>query len=79
MEALTCPGCFDNYDMEDRCPKAVPCGHSVCLSCLRMLYQSQGRLQCPTCSQCSWVRPEEIPDNQSIKDILAASGMRGAR
>ena len=79
MDALSCPVCFELYNMEDHRPKTFRCKDSVCLSCLQTMYQSQGRLVCPICLAWCFESLEDIPDDQSIMDILAASGMRGAR
>ncbi|XP_052129100.1 uncharacterized protein LOC113217393 isoform X3 [Frankliniella occidentalis] len=42
---MDCDSCLEDYDQAERVPKIVPCGHTVCLRCLRQ----SARRQCPTC------------------------------
>ena len=79
MEALTCNVCLERYDMDVHRPKALKCGHSLGLTCLTMWFEVQSKLVCPTCQALSWEKLEEIPDNQSIKDILMGYEMRCPR
>jgi len=79
MEALTCPICLERYDMRDRRPKTLQCSHSFCLSCLSQWREKQIRMKCPTCQLVSYEKLEEIPDNQSIKDILMSFEVRCPR
>ncbi|RVE61616.1 hypothetical protein OJAV_G00172440 [Oryzias javanicus] len=46
-ELLTCPVCQDIF----RDPRQLPCGHSMCLSCLKNLedHSSNSPLRCPDC------------------------------
>jgi len=79
MEALTCNVCLERYDTDVRRPKALKCGHSLCLTCLTTWLEIQVKLVCPTCQKVSWEKLEEIPDNQSMKDILMGYEMRCPR
>ena len=31
---LTCPTCMNRYDNSERCPKLLPCSHTLCRTCL---------------------------------------------
>lgn len=46
-ELLTCPVCQDIF----RDPRQLPCGHSMCQSCLNNLleHSSNSPLRCPDC------------------------------
>ena len=48
IHVVECPVCLLKYDLPDRVPKILGCGHTFCLCCLREL-GSGGDIQCPTC------------------------------
>ena len=76
MEALSCQVCMDHYNMTDRRPKTLKCGHTYCLACVENWTKQQGRTVCPSCNDILWGKLEDIPDNQAIKDILIAGEVR---
>ena len=44
-----CGVCYELYEREgDKCPKLLPCGHSLCLSCLSKTLE-HGHIKCPFC------------------------------
>ena len=45
INALECPICFEQYGPRDRRPTSFPCGHSICIGCMRELPNNE----CPTC------------------------------
>lgn len=45
INALECPICLEQYGPEDRRPTSFPCGHSICIGCMRELRNNE----CPTC------------------------------
>ncbi|KAJ1529576.1 hypothetical protein ONE63_006347 [Megalurothrips usitatus] len=51
-DALLCPLCIEKFDLDDRRPKLLDCGHTHCLSCLVRLAKASSR-QCPRCRQVS--------------------------
>ena len=42
-----CNVCFENYDNAARLPLFLPCGHVICLHCVRRL----ARMECPSCRE----------------------------
>ena len=72
----SCPICLDQYDSQDRVPRILPCGHTVCQSCLFFLrlYDPAGHLaagqpQCPTCrSNITTASLSQLPKNFSLLD-----------
>ncbi|CAH1798663.1 unnamed protein product [Owenia fusiformis] len=56
QEMLTCQICFDSYTLDPpKHPKALPCLHTFCLSCLEQ-FQGHTSVECPSCR-----RSHEIP------------------
>ena len=64
--SVECPICCEPFTYQ-RKPKALPCGHSVCSSCVTQLRNS-GSDFCPQCK--SPVRSWELPDNYSMIDMF---------
>lgn len=51
-DAVTCPVCCEVYRTGPREPLVLPCGHTVCRSCLKAILASEhGRLACPICRE----------------------------
>ena len=71
--AVECSVCFENFGREgERCPKLLPCSHTVCLRCLRQLARGR-RLQCPECRQGHQIPRgglENYPTNRYILDNM---------
>ena len=40
---LTCSTCLCGYDGAERCPKLLPCSHTVCVSCLKRIIATDAR------------------------------------
>ena len=48
--ATECSVCMDNFQSDgDKCPKLLPCSHTLCLQCLQQLSNRRPRIQCPEC------------------------------
>ncbi|KAK3931565.1 E3 ubiquitin-protein ligase TRIM32 [Frankliniella fusca] len=54
---MDCSLCLEDYNEEERVPKVLPCGHTVCLQCLRRLQQ------CPMCRRVFTGSPAEQPNH----------------
>ena len=45
-----CSVCMENFQRDgDKCPKLLPCTHTLCLQCLQQLSNGRPRVQCPEC------------------------------
>jgi hypothetical protein len=83
-EQLECILCFQGFCADGpRTPKQLPCGHSLCLTCLTALLLSTRRL-CPTCGDSQGALPdrpaEEYPYNWDLRAVARAleGGSSGA-
>ena len=48
--ATECCVCMDKFKLDgNKCPKLLPCTHTLCLQCLRQLSNGQPRVKCPEC------------------------------
>ena len=48
--AAECSVCMENFQRDgDKCPKLLPCTHTLCLQCLQQLSNGRPRVQCPEC------------------------------
>ena len=51
LELLRCNICLEQVDLL----KALPCQHTICLSCVQQLTTREDRFKCPTCNKVSSV------------------------
>ncbi|TNV86534.1 hypothetical protein FGO68_gene7498 [Halteria grandinella] len=66
---LLCPICLEGYNQQEKCPKVLKCGHTLCLKCLQKQFKN---LQCPICrDQLSNEPLLKIPSNYQILEELA--------
>lgn len=69
---LSCQICLQKYNMKERAPLSIPCGHSLCRSCASGLIQS-GKRKCPFDNkpfECRNV--DSLSKNFSLLDLLEA-------
>lgn len=69
LDIFHCPLCFEKYDLSDRRPKVLECGHTICLDCLTKYVKTAGRI-CPKCRQPFTEAPFFIKDNYLLCPYL---------
>ncbi|XP_034230463.1 uncharacterized protein LOC117639170 [Thrips palmi] len=69
MDILHCPLCIEKYDLSERKPKILDCGHTNCLDCLSKFVKKSGRT-CPQCRQPFAEAPFFIKDNYLLCPYL---------
>ena len=72
MPSSNCPVCFEIYTEGNRCPKLLPCTHTVCVLCLRQLVRDS-RVQCPECRLHHSVSSGSVhafPTNRYVLEII---------
>ncbi|XP_046656182.1 WD40 repeat-containing protein HOS15-like isoform X2 [Daphnia pulicaria] len=76
-EDLTCCSvCFLRFDMVERKPKFLPCSHTFCLSCLKLMaIDHDGKMiDCPVCLKPFSIASVEIlPNNMYALQIIKMS------
>ena len=61
----SCPVCFEDYNSGENLPKAFPyCGHSICISCLKEMFQERNAVFCPY--KCN---PDNVPVYREPADL----------
>ena len=53
---MECNVCLNEWNEEECIPRMLPCGHSYCEDCLKLLYQTpstEKSIQCPKCLVCA--------------------------
>lgn len=68
-EALICKVCYEQYNLESRCPINLPCGHTFCKNCISSL-QNRGSAKCPLCKAMATF--QTLPKAFAIIEILEA-------
>ncbi|XP_034232834.1 uncharacterized protein LOC117640440 [Thrips palmi] len=61
---MECQVCLEQFNLVERRPKVLPCGHSYCLKCLQQLPTKE----CPLHKKEFLAAPEELVDNFSLLD-----------
>ena len=78
-EPPECPVCLSPFDAASVVPRVLPCGHSLCGSCIAALPPASAAagassLRCPLCSQCvPYARalgPSSLPKNLALLALL---------
>ena len=73
--SVTCHLCYELFDDQQRLPKCLPCGHTLCCQCLDRYIKKtlQENYLCPMC-QAEFEVPEsgakDFPNNISLKSLL---------
>ncbi|XP_026290757.1 RING finger protein 225-like [Frankliniella occidentalis] len=66
MECYICDICIEQFDLGERLPKVLACGHTLCLSCVRRLPDRR----CPTCRREFDSPPEALPNTFALLPFL---------
>ncbi|KAM0854136.1 hypothetical protein ACQ4PT_050595 [Festuca glaucescens] len=78
-EPPECPVCLSPFDDASVVPRVLPCGHSLCGSCISSLPPASASaaaasLRCPLCSQCvpfsRALGPSSLPKNLALLSLL---------
>lgn len=64
-----CGICFKPYNHNDKKPISLPCGHSFCYDCVRMMYKHQV-IKCPYDKVSHHQAPENLPVNYQVLTAL---------
>jgi len=73
LSACECPVCF-NLLGSDRPPMSMPCGHTLCHTCVEDLAgparkeQRARTFRCPLCRE--WVNRESVMLNVTLRDLI---------
>nr|BAJ99963.1 predicted protein [Hordeum vulgare subsp. vulgare] len=78
-EPPECPVCLSPFDAASVVPRVLPCGHSLCGTCVSSLppasaSAASSSLRCPLCSQCvpfsRALGPSSLPKNLALLSLL---------
>lgn len=64
---MECPMCYDLYDSEEKTPRNLNCGHTICEECLFIVYEKKKFLDCPT---CRFKHDPQIKPNMLSKNFI---------
>ncbi|KAK7070315.1 hypothetical protein SK128_025893 [Halocaridina rubra] len=67
-ENKACGECAQNYDDEDRIPKILPCGHTLCSKCVSDKL-NENSLLCPICGSEHEANEEDFPINTEVLNM----------
>lgn len=72
MASQDCPVCMEQYDNEERCPRCLSCGHTLCTTCVAAII-GRGPLDCPFCRNTHFfpvTSAKDVPVNYTVVSIL---------
>ncbi|XP_039748254.1 E3 ubiquitin-protein ligase SH3RF3 isoform X2 [Pararge aegeria] len=72
-DLLECSVCLERLDTSSR---VLPCQHTFCLKCLKVIVESHKELRCPECRVLVETKVEELPPNVLLMRIL--EGMKNS-
>ncbi|CAH0664000.1 unnamed protein product [Spodoptera exigua] len=72
-DLLECSVCLERLDTSSR---VLPCQHTFCLKCLKVIIESHKELRCPECRVLVEAKVEELPPNVLLMRIL--EGMKNS-
>ena len=73
QDSLSCGVCFESFDTTTHLPKALPCLHTFCCSCIQSLIDVAHRtfedtFKCPECR--NKVAPSDVRTNLTVRNIV---------
>ena len=64
-----CDVCRNNFNSGENLPKLMPhCGHTICITCLIVIGQTQGT-RCPSCRSSYKENPINFPTNSWVLQL----------
>lgn len=69
---MQCPICMEDYDLKQRHPMILGCGHSLCQKCIKTMYNTaKNNIQCPFDKQNSKFNSlQQVTKNYSFINLL---------
>ena len=65
-----CDSCLNPYDQDIYCPMCIPCGHTICLSCLKQNWKKEDKVRCLIENKTFHLRPDQCAKNHYILKLL---------
>lgn len=71
---LVCITCYDRFDLLDRTPLILDCGHTICGACCGKMSEEQTEefLLCPVCRQECYTPVDQLPKNYLVLSLIEA-------
>ncbi|XP_018335497.1 roquin-1 [Agrilus planipennis] len=69
-EFLSCPVCYNAFDVSVRSPISLGCGHTICKACLSNLH----RKQCPFDQTSISIDIDSLPINTALLQLVGTTG-----
>ena len=74
LTSLECLICRFSYSSKNRRPQVLPCGHSLCSTCIQNYVEQDGKIQCPY-DQIIWPANNitDFPTNHYLLELVGES------
>lgn len=70
IEIGCCEICFCPFDRNTKMPTKLTCSHFFCLECIKLTYNKQNTIVCPSCRAQSNIKPENLQPHLAIFDTF---------
>jgi len=68
---VECGVCKESYDLKEKLPLNLKCGHSFCLECINLMFRVNNTIKCPLCrKENNYIARTELNKNYGIINIL---------
>lgn len=68
---IDCPICTEVYNLKDKVPMVIDCGHTLCNLCLMSILSFNDLKRCPTCNKpLKYQFLNQYPVNYIFKSII---------
>ncbi|XP_043913872.1 E3 ubiquitin-protein ligase TRIM32 isoform X2 [Protopterus annectens] len=76
-EVLECPICMETFNEDQRRPKLLNCGHTICRQCLeKLVADSINGVRCPFCIKVTKLRnPSQLTDNLTVLKFIDSTSI----
>ena len=75
-----CENCKETFNLGNKIPYLLPCGHTLCRNCIEKIWEKQKKLKCPF-DQIEHINHiDSLPRNEILIDIIKNySGLKKTR
>ncbi len=71
IDNLKCNICKHNYNIDNRKPMVLPCGHTLCLRCIEQMWEKTGSIKCHNDNKKFFLHRDNILINPFILNMLS--------
>lgn len=71
MSEIPCESCNELLDLDKKKPICLPCGHTLCKSCLNDIWKRMAYIKCPIDSKKHFLKLDDFPTNYLVLKLIS--------